>query len=285
MLIPSTFSLARYSPMPLQSQAFRGDPKLEAAAVSDAAHITLGARGPHVGKIQQALITLDGARISIDEQYGSATAAAVKAYKTKRGIINQSYQQAADAIVGKMTMASLDQEMLKRERQLPPNPLPPLPPPPPPIPVGAFFGVRAESEIENEEVLSSNPPEFFQFTDVMNQRAALYRFNIPGGIAIPGVFRFTTRFRTFNTNQFFAVETLEFPAEYVTEIDVAENRRDILASFLIINFAPASAFPTAVRMGVHARLKVDPQPPSFTRFSTAGRLEFVRNLPFPPPSI
>ena len=38
--------------MALQSSLFRGDPKLEAAAVSDQAHITLGATGPHVKKIQ-----------------------------------------------------------------------------------------------------------------------------------------------------------------------------------------------------------------------------------------
>lgn len=273
--------------MALQSLAFRNDARLEAAAVDDAAHITIGAFGSHVGKIQQALILLDGARIAVDERYGPATAAAVLTYKTRRRIINPAYQQVPDSIVGKMTMAALDLEMLQRERNQP-GPLPPLPPPPqppPPIPVGAFFGVRAEGEVENEVVESSNPPEFFQFTDVVNQRAALYRFNFPGSIGVPGFFKFTTRFRTFNTNQFFAVETLEFPAEYVTEIDRAENRRDILASFLIINFAPAAAFPTAVRMGVHANLTINPEPPSFTRFSKSGRMEFVRNLPFPPPTI
>jgi hypothetical protein len=42
--------------MHLQSQLFRGDPKLEAAAVSDAAHIVLGTTGEHVRKMQRALI-------------------------------------------------------------------------------------------------------------------------------------------------------------------------------------------------------------------------------------
>jgi hypothetical protein len=101
--------------MALQSKLFRGDPKLEAAAVSDPAHIMQGARGEHVRKIQQALITLDGADIKADGDYGPATAKAVLAYKTQRGIINRAYQTQADDIVGKMTMASLDDEMVKKE--------------------------------------------------------------------------------------------------------------------------------------------------------------------------
>ena len=87
--------------MPLQSKLFRGDPKLEAAAVSDPAHIVPGASGPHVAKIQQALIDLDGAAIAVDGTYSPKTAAAVLAYKQKRGIINRSYQTHADNIVGK----------------------------------------------------------------------------------------------------------------------------------------------------------------------------------------
>jgi hypothetical protein len=67
--------------MGLQSKLFCGDPKLEAAAVSDPAHIMLGASGPHVQKIQTALILLDGAAISAEEVqrtfYGTSTAAAV----------------------------------------------------------------------------------------------------------------------------------------------------------------------------------------------------------------
>ncbi|MBL8821841.1 MAG: peptidoglycan-binding protein [Planctomycetia bacterium] len=105
--------------MAVQSQLFRGDPKLEAASVSDPAHIVPGAAGEHVRKIQQALIALDGATIAADGNYGPATAAAVLAYKRKRNIINPSYQTQADNIVGKMTMAALDREMLAKERGLP----------------------------------------------------------------------------------------------------------------------------------------------------------------------
>ncbi len=101
--------------MPLRSQLFKDDPKLEAAATSDPAHIKQGDSGEHVRKIQTALIQLDGAKIAADGQYGPATAAAVLAYKRKRNIINTSYQTQADNIVGKMTMASLDDELLALE--------------------------------------------------------------------------------------------------------------------------------------------------------------------------
>jgi peptidoglycan hydrolase-like protein with peptidoglycan-binding domain len=101
--------------MALRSKLFRGDSKLEAAAVSDPAHIVPGSAGPHVGKIQQALIQLDGAAIVVDSIYGPATAAAVLAYKQKRNIINTARQTKADNIVGTMTMASLDAEMLATE--------------------------------------------------------------------------------------------------------------------------------------------------------------------------
>jgi pimeloyl-ACP methyl ester carboxylesterase len=100
--------------MALQSQLFRGDGKLEAAAVSDPAHIVQGARGPHVAKIQQALIQLDGAAISQDSIYGPGTAAAVAAFKQKRNILN--FQGKIDNIVGKKTMAALDSEMFAKEQ-------------------------------------------------------------------------------------------------------------------------------------------------------------------------
>ena len=66
-----------------------------------------------------ALVLLDGVAISADEVqrtfYGTSTADAVLGYKRKRNIINPAYQTQADNIVGKMTMARLDREILKRE--------------------------------------------------------------------------------------------------------------------------------------------------------------------------
>jgi|GEM_PF-1198864 len=107
--------------MALFSNLFRGNRALEACAVQDSAHVTRGAIGDHVAKIQFALFELDGLAIDrtelVNHQYGRSTAAAVLAYKTKRQIINRSYQSSADDIVGKMTIASLDKEMLVRERQ------------------------------------------------------------------------------------------------------------------------------------------------------------------------
>ena len=93
--------------------------QLAETACSGSAHVTPGASGEHVGKIQAAMLLLDGAAISPDEvqrtSYGASTARAVLAYKQKRNIINRNYQTQADAIVGKMTMASLDSEMLRQE--------------------------------------------------------------------------------------------------------------------------------------------------------------------------
>ncbi|HJQ55478.1 MAG TPA: hypothetical protein VJ890_01140, partial [Vineibacter sp.] len=103
--------------MPLKFHEFKGEPKLEACLVSDPAHITPGAQGPHVAKIQKALIMLGAGTIDAGEigaaKYGASTARTVKAYKASRKIINKAYQQSADDIVGKMTMAALDEEMAK----------------------------------------------------------------------------------------------------------------------------------------------------------------------------
>lgn len=99
----------------LKSNLFAGNARLERCLVSDPAHVVLGDIGPHVRDIQIALAYLDGCIIDETEKlamrYGPSTAAAVLAYKKKRQIINRAYQSSADNIVGKMTMASLDQEM------------------------------------------------------------------------------------------------------------------------------------------------------------------------------
>src|SRR6476469_6054785 len=101
--------------MALQSQLFRGDTKLEAAAVSDPAHIMSGSSGPHVGKIQIALIAIDGSSITQDSKYGPATVAAVREFKRKRNILN--FQGQIDDIVGKKTIDALDKEMLIVEQK------------------------------------------------------------------------------------------------------------------------------------------------------------------------
>lgn len=109
--------------MSLQSKLFSGDRKLAAAASSNPAHIVPGALGDHVAKIQQALIAIDAANIASAElegkRYGSTTAKAVLSYKEKRKIVNRSYQTRADDIVGIMTMAALDKEMLQKEQSSP----------------------------------------------------------------------------------------------------------------------------------------------------------------------
>jgi hypothetical protein len=102
--------------MALQSALFRNDEKIEAAAKIDSAHIVPNSVGPHVSKIQTALMLTDNARIEPDEiqkmTYGKTTAEAVLAFKRKRDIVNRSYQTTADNIVGKLTVAALDKELV-----------------------------------------------------------------------------------------------------------------------------------------------------------------------------
>jgi len=105
----------------LVSMLLSGDARLQRCAVEDPAHVTEGQKGPHVRLIQLALAITDNADIagaeSTSSSYGPSTTAAVLAYKTKRQIINRSYQSKPDAIVGKMTIASLDAEVAARERR------------------------------------------------------------------------------------------------------------------------------------------------------------------------
>jgi hypothetical protein len=107
----------------LQSKLFKGDQKLEACLIHDSSHVTRGAVGGHVSKIQTALFAV--ASLSIDPRelsaslYGKSTADAVLLFKKRRSIINRSYQTRADDIVGKMTIAALDKELLVKERQIP----------------------------------------------------------------------------------------------------------------------------------------------------------------------
>ena len=116
----------------LASDLFRGDTRLEQCLVKDSAHVVRGDRGPHVAKIQYAVMVLEQGTISARELqqqlYGPDTASLVLAYKTRRKIINFSYQSRPDYIVGKMTIRSLDTEMLvfearERVQTLRPKPL------------------------------------------------------------------------------------------------------------------------------------------------------------------
>jgi hypothetical protein len=109
----------------LQSRAFRNIRRLQSCLTEDASHIPLGSKGDHVLRIQQALTVLGEVPYMLWPQfesetraknYGIATAKAVLGYKTKRKIINRSYQSSPDNIVGKMTIAALDRDMIYYER-------------------------------------------------------------------------------------------------------------------------------------------------------------------------
>ena len=104
----------------LRSDLFRGDPRLERCLFHDSAHVLKGHRGDFVSKIQYAVLVLAGGTIRGSEVssmlYGEDTARLVKKYKVNRKIINYTYQQSADDIVGKMTIRALDSEMFAIER-------------------------------------------------------------------------------------------------------------------------------------------------------------------------
>jgi hypothetical protein len=104
--------------MPLQSKTFAGVDALEKCLKNDSDHITKGATGEHVKKIQDALFAVNAASIDKAELdarlYGDSTADAVLAYKSRPGrvIVNPAYQSKPDAIVGKRTIFAMDQELL-----------------------------------------------------------------------------------------------------------------------------------------------------------------------------
>lgn len=105
--------------MPLVSRLFRDNERLRACLVDNSAHVTRGSQGVHVALIQYAALRLEGGRIEGPEitakLYGPSTAAVVLAYKTRRRIINPAYQTSPDSIVGRMTIAALDREMMLAE--------------------------------------------------------------------------------------------------------------------------------------------------------------------------
>jgi peptidoglycan hydrolase-like protein with peptidoglycan-binding domain len=119
----------------LKSKLFAGDARVEAIAYSDAQNVKYGDRGEYVRKIQLALNALTGAGLDADGIFGSATQAAVLSFKTARGIINRSYQSAPDAIVGKMTIATLDNELCALSEPSGPITLRVLSPAPPAEPI------------------------------------------------------------------------------------------------------------------------------------------------------
>ena len=145
--------------MPLQSDLFRDDAALQACLVKDTAHVVKGARGQHVAKIQSALGIIEGALIDSDELansvYGPSTASEVLAYKRKRDIVNRTYQQRADDIVGKMTIASLDREILEGEQRPSPKSCQE------PVKTGGAAGVAVRSQSRRNLVGDAPQPQQF----------------------------------------------------------------------------------------------------------------------------
>jgi len=83
--------------------------------------VTRGSVGPHVAKIQLALLMSDGLAIDpaeIDAQsYDASTADAVLAFKAARSILGPG-EVTPDDIVGKRTVAALDAELVLKQSSL-----------------------------------------------------------------------------------------------------------------------------------------------------------------------
>jgi hypothetical protein len=205
---------------------FKGDSKLEACLVSDAAHIMRGASGAHVSKIQQALLRLDNLKINDSElssrSYGPSTAAAVLQYKQKRHIINFSYQKKEDDIVGKMTIASLDNELANRFpfQQISPNDIqvaPDLPPPSltPTTPKSRKFRIRCRGGYSFGPLVVAKVRMDFDFFDPGNNLSAEYRF-LGGAVGLGTPISETGPgpFTDFSTSVDMPVNGFESPANF-----------------------------------------------------------------------
>ncbi|WP_146030130.1 peptidoglycan-binding domain-containing protein [Methylocella silvestris] len=111
--------------MPLESEHFKGNDRLQSCLVADPFHVLEGDRGAHVALIQQALTILGAGLIDANEItrefYGPSTSRAVLKYKgPPRNILNTQLRQTIpDAIVGKRTIAWLDEDMKGVEKTPP----------------------------------------------------------------------------------------------------------------------------------------------------------------------
>lgn len=109
----------------LQSPRFSGDTVLEGCFDNEQL-LRLGANGPAVKKLQQALIDAGFglSKFGVDGKFGSETQAALRQYQSARGLN-------PDGLVGPKTMGVLDSEFGAN----PPGPSP-VPPSPTPVPPG-----------------------------------------------------------------------------------------------------------------------------------------------------
>jgi hypothetical protein len=86
--------------------------ELERCAGNDASHITPGATGDHVKRIQIALNTLSNVFLGIDGIYGPKTGDAVVVFKEAQSPpLRQPWESIADNIVGIRTIRALDKQM------------------------------------------------------------------------------------------------------------------------------------------------------------------------------
>ena len=134
----------------LQASRFAGDPDLEACFDNEKL-LRIGARGPAVEKIQQALIDsgFPLPEFGVDGIFGSETQGAVQRYQRAHGLD-------PDGIVGPLTMGELDRQFAGGSPAPAPAPTTPTQPGPSPAPTSP---PSASESIASETVVALPTPK------------------------------------------------------------------------------------------------------------------------------
>lgn len=163
-----------------------------------ASHFAMGQQGEHIRRVQTALSTIADrlpelgiGAVTVNGSYDAAFANAVARYKQARRILN--YANQVDNIVGRKTIASLDQDVATLQDGPRPPHLMPIDPRPRPTgsclpvdqcPYSQSFTLQMLGGLTGGEVMEGGV-YLFDMHDVANDLAARYVGTV-AGLAVPG---------------------------------------------------------------------------------------------------
>jgi hypothetical protein len=187
--------------MPLISEHFKYDERLQDCLINNASHVMFGDSGEYVRLIQNALILLDEAYIDESEletlTYGSFTADAVKQFKgPPRNILGPGQIQ-PDDIVGKRTIKQLDKEMFDLQLEPEPRPVEPIP-----QPRNTLTAMDVLTEIAREASMGLTADPLRKLKPIQGTNSIVHEFNSEEGWK--GDLKLTNKF---------TVSDLRFPIE------------------------------------------------------------------------
>ena len=251
--------------MPLQSQLLKDDARLQACLVSDPAHVTPGSIGDFVSLIQEALFLTNSASIDGNElanmEYGPSTAQAVLDFKGPPRNILGPGQVTPDNIVGKLTIARLDAELLALE---PPS-------------VSFDLKVGSISWIEPRPNPFKNANDAIDFNPTWIPKAAMGLMACSNS-APPNV---VPDFRTFKGGQDFRAITF---CNLHVDVDGPTGNITIgqIDSFAEVGFTPAFSFQKLRQNGAVVgpldEQQIDSKLPAVMRSIHAGELSSVSGV-------